>query len=76
MCMQVIAVIAPVVIFIVFYIRRRNVYDLHHAILGNFNFLSTVLHCQCDIVMFPFVIVLVVLGFQKGNKLCAHCITW
>ncbi|PUZ55465.1 hypothetical protein GQ55_5G213900 [Panicum hallii var. hallii] len=30
----VIAVIAPVVIFIVIYIRRRNVYDLHHAILG------------------------------------------
>ncbi|PVH38269.1 hypothetical protein PAHAL_5G215500 [Panicum hallii] len=34
----VIAVIAPVVIFIVFYIRRRNVYDLHHAILAGILF--------------------------------------
>ena len=54
--MQVIAVIGPVVIFIIIYIRRRNVYDLHHAILGNFSFLSIVFHCQCAIVMFPFVI--------------------
>jgi len=30
----VIAVIGPVVIFILIYIRRRNAYDLHHAILG------------------------------------------
>lgn len=30
----IIAVIGPVIIFTVIYIRRKNVYDLHHAILG------------------------------------------
>ena len=60
--MQVIAVIGPVVIFIIIYIRRRNVYDLHHAILGNFSFLSIVLHCQCATVMFPFVTLLIVIA--------------
>lgn len=30
----IIAVIAPMIIFIVVYFQRRNVYDLHHAILG------------------------------------------
>ncbi|KAL6845330.1 hypothetical protein ACP4OV_024825 [Aristida adscensionis] len=30
----VIAVIVPIVIFLIIYIRRRNAYDLHHAILG------------------------------------------
>ncbi|KAF0902966.1 hypothetical protein E2562_022605 [Oryza meyeriana var. granulata] len=30
----IIAVIGPVIIFTVIYIRRRNVYDLHHAVLG------------------------------------------
>lgn len=30
----IIAVIGPVTIFAVVYIRRRNAYDLHHAILG------------------------------------------
>uniref|UniRef100_A0A1D1YRM1 Putative lipid phosphate phosphatase 3, chloroplastic n=1 Tax=Anthurium amnicola TaxID=1678845 RepID=A0A1D1YRM1_9ARAE len=30
----VIAVILPLVIFLAFYYRRRDVYDLHHAILG------------------------------------------
>ncbi|KAL5229283.1 hypothetical protein ABZP36_017548 [Zizania latifolia] len=30
----IIAVIGPVIIFTVVYIRRRNVYDLHHAVLG------------------------------------------
>ncbi|XAR52457.1 Phosphatidate phosphatase [Bertholletia excelsa] len=28
------AVLLPIVIFVLFYIRKRNVYDLHHAILG------------------------------------------
>ncbi|GMH15198.1 hypothetical protein Nepgr_017039 [Nepenthes gracilis] len=28
------AVLLPIAIFVIFYIRRRNVYDLHHAILG------------------------------------------
>ena len=60
--MQVIAVIGPVVIFILIYIRRRNVYDLHHAILGNFSFLSIVFHCQCATVMFPFVTLLIVIA--------------
>jgi len=60
--MQVIAVIGPVVIFIIIYIRRRNVYDLHHAILGNFSFLSIVLHCQGATVMFPFVTLLIVIA--------------
>jgi hypothetical protein len=31
---QVIAVMAPMIIFTVVYFQRRNVYDLHHAILG------------------------------------------
>ncbi|CAL4955268.1 unnamed protein product [Urochloa decumbens] len=30
----VVAVIGPMVIFLVIFLRRRNVYDLHHAILG------------------------------------------
>ncbi|CAO2170916.1 unnamed protein product [Urochloa humidicola] len=30
----VIAVIGPMVIFLIIFLRRRNVYDLHHAILG------------------------------------------
>nr|XP_051225311.1 lipid phosphate phosphatase 2-like isoform X1 [Lolium perenne] len=30
----IIAVIAPMIIFTVVYFQRRNVYDLHHAILG------------------------------------------
>ncbi|GJM89653.1 hypothetical protein PR202_ga05861 [Eleusine coracana subsp. coracana] len=30
------AVIAPIIIFTVIYLKRRNVYDLHHAILGSF----------------------------------------
>ncbi|XP_020252502.1 lipid phosphate phosphatase 2-like isoform X1 [Asparagus officinalis] len=32
----VIAVLLPVAIFVAFYFRRRDVYDLHHAILGIF----------------------------------------
>ncbi|KAG8373750.1 hypothetical protein BUALT_Bualt11G0057500 [Buddleja alternifolia] len=36
------AVLLPVVIFLLFYLRRRDVYDLHHAILGIlFSFLIT-----------------------------------
>ncbi|TVU08163.1 hypothetical protein EJB05_41554 [Eragrostis curvula] len=31
----VLAVVAPIVIIVGIYFRRRNVYDLHHAILGN-----------------------------------------
>ncbi|KAJ1284674.1 hypothetical protein BS78_03G223200 [Paspalum vaginatum] len=30
----IIAVIGPMIVFVVIYIRRKNVYDLHHAILG------------------------------------------
>ncbi|CAM0882010.1 unnamed protein product [Alopecurus aequalis] len=30
----IIAVIGPMIIFMIVYIRKRNVYDLHHAILG------------------------------------------
>ncbi|CAL4962187.1 unnamed protein product [Urochloa decumbens] len=30
----VIAVIGPMLIFLIIFLRRRNVYDLHHAILG------------------------------------------
>jgi hypothetical protein len=33
---QIVAVIGPMIIFVIIYIRKRNVYDLHHAILGNF----------------------------------------
>ena len=29
-----IAVLLPIVIFVGFYFHRRDVYDLHHAILG------------------------------------------
>jgi hypothetical protein len=48
MYMQVISVIGPVVIFLMVYIRRRNVYDLHHAILGNFIFFQgQCVHCHC-----------------------------
>lgn len=33
---QVIAVIGPMLIIVGIYMKRRNVYDLHHAILGKF----------------------------------------
>jgi diacylglycerol diphosphate phosphatase / phosphatidate phosphatase len=36
--MQIVAVIGPMIIITVIYFKRRNVYDLHHAILGNFIF--------------------------------------
>lgn len=32
---QIYAVLLPILIFVFFYIRRKNVYDLHHSILGN-----------------------------------------
>lgn len=32
--MQIIAVVVPMVFILGIYIKRRNVYDLHHAILG------------------------------------------
>lgn len=38
---QIIAVIGPVTIFAVVYIRRRNAYDLHHAILGSYIYSTT-----------------------------------
>jgi hypothetical protein len=31
---QIVAVIGPMIVFTVVYFRRRNVYDLHHAVLG------------------------------------------
>lgn len=31
---QVYGIILPVLIFVFIYIRRRDVYDLHHGILG------------------------------------------
>lgn len=33
---QIVAVLLPILIFLAFYYRRRDVYDLHHAILGTF----------------------------------------
>ncbi|KAG8373785.1 hypothetical protein BUALT_Bualt11G0061200 [Buddleja alternifolia] len=32
--MPIHAVLFPIVVFLIFYLRRRDVYDLHHAILG------------------------------------------
>lgn len=32
---QMYAVLLPIVVFLLFYWRRRCVYDLHHSILGN-----------------------------------------
>lgn len=32
---QVYAVLLPIIVFLFFYSRRHDVYDLHHAILGN-----------------------------------------
>lgn len=29
------AVLVPIAIFVLFYARRKDVYDLHHSILGN-----------------------------------------
>lgn len=31
------AVLLPIVVFVLVYLRRRDVYDLHHAILGDEN---------------------------------------
>ncbi|THU52588.1 hypothetical protein C4D60_Mb10t05550 [Musa balbisiana] len=33
----IIAVLFPCLVFVAIYFRRRDVYDLHHAILGNIN---------------------------------------
>lgn len=33
---QIYAVLLPILVFLIFYSRRRCVYDLHHAILGDF----------------------------------------
>jgi hypothetical protein len=38
--MQILAVLVPMLIFAGIYIKRRNTYDLHHAILGRLS-----LHC-------------------------------
>ena len=38
------AVLLPIVIFVLVYLRRRDVYDLHHAILGDEN--------HCPILIF------------------------
>ena len=35
---QLYAVVLPIIIFIFVYLRRRDIYDLHHSILGNFRF--------------------------------------
>lgn len=32
---QMYAVLLPVAIFLLYYVRRKDVYDLHHSILGN-----------------------------------------
>jgi hypothetical protein len=31
---QVLAIVVPLLIFAGIYVKRRNAYDLHHAILG------------------------------------------
>ena len=31
---QIIAIVVPMIFMVGIYIKRRNVYDLHHAILG------------------------------------------
>lgn len=46
--MQVIAVVVPMVFIVGIYIKRRNVYDLHHAILGKLISLLT----QANLVIF------------------------
>lgn len=37
---QVVAVVGPMAIIVGIYLRRRNVYDLHHAILGKLRSLA------------------------------------
>ena len=34
MCYQLYSVLLPITIFLIIYCHRRDVYDLHHAILG------------------------------------------
>jgi hypothetical protein len=34
--MQIVAIVVPMVFIIGIYMKRRNVYDLHHGILGKF----------------------------------------
>lgn len=38
--MQIIAIVVPMVFVIGIYMKRRNVYDLHHGILGKFLMLA------------------------------------
>lgn len=33
---QIIAILLPLAVFLVYYFIRKDVYDLHHAILGTF----------------------------------------
>jgi len=37
---QIIAILVPLVFFHVYYFKRRDVYDLHHAVLGKVSFLG------------------------------------
>ena len=44
----VLAVAAPVAVVAGMYVRRRNVYDLHHAILGKFSCTCHSCSCSCS----------------------------
>jgi diacylglycerol diphosphate phosphatase / phosphatidate phosphatase len=44
----VLAVVGPVAIVVGMYMKRRNVYDLHHAILGKFSARAPVLSYRSD----------------------------
>ncbi|GJN38815.1 hypothetical protein PR202_gb27891 [Eleusine coracana subsp. coracana] len=47
----VVAVVGPMLIIVGIYMKRRNVYDLHHAILGKFSALSFTLYAEATPIL-------------------------
>lgn len=43
---QVYAVLLPCIIFLTFYTSRRDVYDVHYAIMGNYLNIVLLLYCK------------------------------
>jgi diacylglycerol diphosphate phosphatase / phosphatidate phosphatase len=48
--LQLIAIVLPLVIFAVIYFKKKNVYDLHHGILGTWH--SKHVICQLTVLIY------------------------
>jgi hypothetical protein len=49
---QIYAVIGPIIIIVGIYMKRRNVYDMHHAILGEFSTVASACFSSSSSVCF------------------------